>query len=73
MLKLQYVVSLQFGKNTITQASVYHYAFPCVTADSDLWTWGLVSGCKQVVLVEGGGGGIAGRDDFYSKTCRRMS
>lgn len=36
MLKLQYVVSLQFGKHTITQASVYHYALPCVTADTDL-------------------------------------
>jgi len=51
MLKFQFVVSLQFGKHTITQASVYHYAFPCVTADTDLWTWGLVSGCKQVDLV----------------------
>ena len=36
MLKFQFVVSLQFGKHTITQASVYHYAFPCVTADTDL-------------------------------------
>jgi hypothetical protein len=36
MLKLHCVISLQFGKHTVTQASVYHYAFPYVTADTDL-------------------------------------
>jgi hypothetical protein len=65
MLKLQYVVFLQFGKHTFTQAGVYHYAFPCVTTDT-----GLVSGCKQVDLV---GGWIACRDEFYCKTCRNIS
>jgi hypothetical protein len=48
-VKLQYVVCVQFGKHTFTQASVDHYGLPCLVADTNFGAWCLVSGCRQAV------------------------
>lgn len=46
-VKSQYVICVQFGKHTFTQASVDHYGLSYVMADTNLGAWCLVSGFRQ--------------------------